>query len=476
MRSRKFHASVAGAGVALAAITGCFQPSTTPSVTAPAEAPDRVGVLQSLNLLDLPAGTIVDEAYTTLGHGPILVRGVSPLIPGENTAIIFDTANPTGGDDDLGTPNETCGGPGQGEGGEAGAPYENCTPLDKVLIIAADLEDADGDGLVDDPDDIDVAKLDGVQIHLDFSALGSVTMHEAQVLDIDGNAPDPRIEMYDGGGTLLSSVPIPNDMGDNGAALIDLGDVEGVVTVIVHLQGSGAFDSFFFTSDPPSECDPIDFEALPAGTVLSEVYTANGVGPILVSGASPELGSENAAIIFDTANPTGGDRDLGAPNQTCGGPGRGAGGEVGSVYENCDTMGNVLIVAADLVDADGDGLVDDPDDIDHMAIDGATLSFDFSEVGTVTPSSITVLDFDGNAPDPRVELFGADGSLLATIAIPNDTGDNGKAVVDLGQTSGVARMVVHVQGSGGIDDICIRIDDEGGVGPSGGRPTATSVG
>lgn len=473
MRSIMFRGSVASAGMALAILTGCFESRVT--VTAPEETPDRVGTLQALYLFETPAGTIVSEAYTTLGDGPILVNGVSPLIPGENTAMVFDTANPTGGDWDLGTPNETCGGPGRGEGGEVGSPYENCTPLHKVLVIAASLEDEDGDGLVDDPDDIDEAGLDGVQLHLDFSALGSVTMHEADVLDIDGNKPDPRVEMYGAGGALLSSVPMPSDMGDNGAARMDLGDVSGVVTVIVHLQGSGAIDTFFFTREEPSgECDPIDFETLPAGTILSEVYTAGGIGPILVSGENPELGSANAAIIFDTANPTGGDWDLGTPNETCGGPGRGAGGEAGSTYENCDALGNVLIVAADLVDEDGDGLVDDPDDIDHMAIDGAALSFDFSEVGTVTTSSITVLDFDGNAPDPRVELFGADGAVLATFAIPNDTGNNGKAVVGLGETSGVARMVVHVQGSAGIDDICIRIDDGGG--PNSTRPTATSAG
>lgn len=32
--------------------------------------------------------------------------------------MIFDTANPTGGDDDLGAPNHDFGGPGEGKGEE----------------------------------------------------------------------------------------------------------------------------------------------------------------------------------------------------------------------------------------------------------------------------------------------------------------------------------------------------------------------
>ncbi len=245
--------SIASAGLGIV-LLGCFRPAgdgSSDSVTAPETTPQaRASELQALDLESLPTGTIVDQLFGTLGDGPVLVNGISPLLAG-NTAIIFDSANPTGGDWDLGSPNETCGGPGQGAGGEVGSPYENCDPLGKVLIIAADLEDAGGDGLVDDPDDIDVAALDGVIIELDFSALGTVTMHSLNVLDIDGNGPDPRVEMYGVGGVLLSTVPIPNDMENNGAATVDLGDVSGVVDVTVYLQGSGAIDTFFFRCDTP---------------------------------------------------------------------------------------------------------------------------------------------------------------------------------------------------------------------------------
>ena len=68
----------------------------------------------------------------------------------------------------------------------------------------------------------------------------------------------------------------------------------------------------------------IDFEGFPAGTVVFEVFGDGGSGPIFVEGTSPRFSAgTNAAIIFDTANPTGNDPDLGTPNLDFGGPGLG---------------------------------------------------------------------------------------------------------------------------------------------------------
>ncbi|MEE8525840.1 MAG: hypothetical protein V3T72_18040 [Thermoanaerobaculia bacterium] len=63
---------------------------------------------------NLPAGTIVDNEYVIYG------MHVSTDDPANHPAMIFDTANPTGGDDDLGTPNQDFGGPGVGSGGGLG--------------------------------------------------------------------------------------------------------------------------------------------------------------------------------------------------------------------------------------------------------------------------------------------------------------------------------------------------------------------
>ena len=94
-------------------------------------------------------GEIVSKVFTDDGIGPVLVQGTNPNIPGENTAMIFDSAVPSGGDSDLGTPNKTFGGPGIGAGGENMQPYENADALGKILILSEDLDSSD-------PDDADV--------------------------------------------------------------------------------------------------------------------------------------------------------------------------------------------------------------------------------------------------------------------------------------------------------------------------------
>src|SRR5690606_20145931 len=74
-------------------------------------------------------------------------------------------------------------------------------------------------------------------------------------------------------------------------------------------------------------CKLIDFDthtpSLSAGDIISEVFSTDGTGPIKVEGINPRPAvATNAAMIFDTNNPTGGDPDLGTPNETFGGPGR----------------------------------------------------------------------------------------------------------------------------------------------------------
>jgi hypothetical protein len=107
---------------------------------------------KDVKLIDFSAyskGTKIKEQYASWGvHIAADNQGGGP-----NLAIVFDSAHPTGGDDDLGTPNEDFGGPGIGSGGRAGQPGENSVALDKLLIIAENSTDNDGNGRVDSPDD-----------------------------------------------------------------------------------------------------------------------------------------------------------------------------------------------------------------------------------------------------------------------------------------------------------------------------------
>ena len=202
-----------------------------------------------------------------------------------------------------------------------------------------------------------------------------------------------------------------------------------------------------FDSDHISRLDVLDFEGPPAGTIASGVTTRHGLGPVLVNGVNPSLGPTNAAVLFDSSDPTGGDSDLGTPNEDFGGPGEGDGGDAGSPYENRRTLGNLLIVAKDLNDADDDGLVDDPGDTNDP---GARLELDFSAIGPITLKGITVVDVE-NA-NARLEAFDMLGEEMTEVPFPI-TGNNGAARIDLGSIQGVGSVVVHLGGSAAVDDL-----------------------
>jgi hypothetical protein len=86
----------------------------------------------------LTHGATVSTVTSDGGFGPIAIFGENGKdIGGANWARAFDSNTPTCGDQDLGTPNETCDppGPGIGADGELGQPNENCVALNNVLII-----------------------------------------------------------------------------------------------------------------------------------------------------------------------------------------------------------------------------------------------------------------------------------------------------------------------------------------------------
>jgi hypothetical protein len=86
---------------------------------------------------------------------------------------------------------------------------------------------------------------------------------------------------------------------------------------------------------------------------------------------------------------------------------------------------------------------------------------DFSALGLVTLYAMDVLDVNNPA---YVQLLDADDNELLKVDIPK-TGDNGLAMVDLGPTSGVAKMHVVLNGSGAssgaIDNICFEKEETG---------------
>lgn len=192
-----------------------------------------------------------------------------------------------------------------------------------------------------------------------------------------------------------------------------------------------------------ANAETITFDGFAAGDTVSNVFGDTGTGPIGVTGLNPALGVANAARIVDSSAPPAGDTDLGTPNGVAvpGGPGVGLGGESGA-FINDQPLGNILIVNTDLTNVPND-----------TADPGAQITLDFSGVGPVTMNSITIIDID-TAQTATVDLITAGGVPRATITFPVPaTGDNGVAVVALGPTPNVLSVIVHLGGSGAIDNV-----------------------
>jgi hypothetical protein len=209
---------------------------------------------QVLGFDDLPAGMVLAHAFTTDGFGPVRVHAYNPFLGiGANAALVFDTAFPTGGDFDLGTPNARFGGPGVGAGGAAG-PFQNDVPRGKVLIVAENLNDWEGDGLVNSPDDLNAAATRAAMLDFDFALVGPVTIHALTILDVEASELPPIVTCYDASGGVLASLVLPAT-GDNGVETDDLGGIRGVHALEIQMRGSGAVDDLRFSAEGTGSLD-----------------------------------------------------------------------------------------------------------------------------------------------------------------------------------------------------------------------------
>ena len=156
----------------------------------------------------------------------------------------------------------------------------------------------------------------------------------------------------------------------------------------------------------------IDFNNLDTGELVNGQFLGQGVH---VSSADPH----NPVMIFDTANPTGGDNDLATNN-----------------------LGNVLILSEDR-----DGT--DPDD----NATGGTFVFEFD--GPARVDSLDLLDVEGGA---WIKLYDMNGDLINQVEV-SPTGNNGQVHQAI-NTDGVVRMTVEINGSGAIDNLNFALDGE----------------
>ncbi len=176
-----------------------------------------------------------------------------------------------------------------------------------------------------------------------------------------------------------------------------------------------------------SEMTVIDFDDLTPGDVVGAQYPG-----VTVNAVNNRTGFQNAAMVFDSANPTGGDVDLGTPNQAFGGPGIGSGGATNDV-----ALGNILIISEDQ-DAS------DPDD----EAGGGVFTFTFDD--PVTINHLDLLDIDNNeAGGSAVTVTTASGTQ--TFPIPT-LGNNSYQRLPIG-VDDVLELTVNFVSSGAITEL-----------------------
>ncbi|KIN72244.1 cadherin-like domain-containing protein [Sulfitobacter guttiformis] len=170
-------------------------------------------MIRTVDFNSLATGENVTDQFADIG---LRITATSNA-PGVDQAMIFDTSNPTGGDDDLATDN-----------------------LGNVLIISED-----GDST--NPDDNET----GGVLACGFD--DAVTIKSLTFLDLDEPA---RLFFYGADGALLSEQFVPAN-GNNGQSVVQLA-VSGTTRFEVVLQGSGAVDNLVFEDGTPDVDEPVD--------------------------------------------------------------------------------------------------------------------------------------------------------------------------------------------------------------------------
>ncbi len=182
--------------------------------------------------LGLKPGEVITNQFASIG---VTIEAVNEFVgpggePEQNhpdKAILFDSANPTGNDPDLATPNP-------------GVP-SNDQPLGLLLILAEDDIDNNTDGYVDDPDDEE----EGGEIRFFFAS--DVTILSARLVDVDASEVT-SLRCFDQFDVQIANVIVPT--GSDGAVQSVFPNVSGVRRVVLDLGGSGALSDLRFCPDP----------------------------------------------------------------------------------------------------------------------------------------------------------------------------------------------------------------------------------
>ena len=234
-----------------------------------------------------------------------------------------------------------------------------------------------------------------------------------------------------------------------GSVTVDLSDLNDCLDAINNNYNN--FSNKGLLISQQCDCIFIDFKHLPDGSVINvgdfvfEQWAAQGVH---ITSNDP---GNHPPQIFDSSNPTGGDVDLGSPNQDFGGPGIGDGGRLGMPGENSLSQGYVLILS------ENNGLP--PDD----NANGGTFIFTFD--WPVDIRSLGILDFDLDEVTGKLTAFDSIGGVVKHVGILA-LGDNSFQEVFLNVT-GVTRLEIFFPSSGSVTQFVFNCTDDNFLGALG---------
>ncbi len=315
----------------------------------------------------------------------------------QNRAMIFDSENWTGDDDDLATKD-----------------------WGNVLIVQQLGDESE-------PNDNQW----GAEMRIGF--LEPVTLTSMRVLDIDENEHDSWAFVYVQGEDEPRRIYL-EPHGDNVGFTVDFGNIQEVIKLVIWIDGDGAYGSGaidnikfcvpIYGGEPAEQpnCDMISFEGQ---TGYRTSVESDGGRTIHVAGIARDENDEpvdqNRAMIFDSENWTGDDDDLATKD-----------------------WGNVLIVQQ---------LGDESEPNDNQW--GAEMRIGFLEPVTLT--SMRVLDIDENEHDSWAFVY-VQGEDEPRRIYLEPHGDNVGFTVDFGNIQEVIKLVIWIDGdgaygSGAIDNI-----------------------
>ena len=158
----------------------------------------------------------------------------------------------------------------------------------------------------------------------------------------------------------------------------------------------------------PTMADLIDFDSLQVGEIVNEQFAGMGVHIEVINDRHTSI---NLGIIFDSFGSSGHDSDLEGPPWSSG-------------NASSDVFANLLIIAENDVDANNDGLIDDPDD----EAGGGSIIFRFDI--PVFEFGFSLIDIETSESGPTASVMFFNDEVFVGMVDFSDLVDSGSAIFD----------------------------------------------